>query len=1352
MKRKTTLALLIGMVSFTAVVAVTGSIAWFTPTAMIEKKDNPLDGSTLGAYFAYGNGTPASEEHPNDNVYGITNPRHLYNLAWLQYLGFFNKDAEDGKQYYFELADNIDMTGWVLPPIGTENKPFIGNFNGNGYVVSGLTVSNQFSDYDKHPSDVTSSNFTVPHILGFFGVIGDYSGNAGSAYDTSANTFTNTGLTGLTIHTYTQDTLMGVAAGYVSGGLSNVAVDASTLNIDSSIQGNTTSFGGHTTNISDFTLVGYTTHTKQVTKIDETIYDVKVDSGHEFNANEQGDGETGWGGSINMKTIYERLYAFKVYSSTKNETLNSRINYQYYDGTEETSERVTRTNNTMYYYHGGNNTNHPYLGNYAYLNRGTNYDEFMYLSGGHYESYTYHTNTIHSGYRITDGTNYLTYNGTALGNTTTASQGTPWTFVEYSTNVYYIRYAYQSETANLYLYNNNGTLAIGTGTSTNNNARWTVTKNGNNLTITSVSDNTKKIYYYGGSWMLIQATGTSSYYIIQSGTNYISSNSTTGQGGVQNATSEANAAHFTVGNNNYVSLEGQTLYLTYYRSNGYGSQNQLRLYDRTTTGNYYTFTWNGTNLTANRNGTNYYVRYNNGWTVSTTNYNVGLTERNINYGTMYLSNTLDSPETSITGPDYYQTAQNVTDSTNNSHMRYTNTDTTYFPLNVNEDGGDFANAAAVNTAIDNGNFDPKNTNTGYITAGSDYSDVDVNVTTTNRDTYRDDISKVRISEYAISNINGSFSTSDTTLDAFSDADIYTINSSGTKRTMAQEYSEANYPRYKESKESFYTNALTTSYNSTTKTYTVASNVYGMHFLNTSISMNTIVNAKNVSILNNKADNYEMPVNAVDFNLKQKGVVNFFAGTYFTDNNSFFSLHEIFRNADASPKSEANQYYSYNTISEIKEIEEIYTTDVGTITSKYSNIYKYKDKTGNAMYSVPYRLDVEQNKYVMNKNNTLDNESPYTYDTMNQTDFNTYVATYGYQLRFKTSQIGVNSSITKNNTVYYYEFPMNEGEYCLGSVDGGVGAYLLYLDIGANASKFQRTIFYEKFKITESVFVRPDGVALVSLADPTTYEKETPIIVIDEELDYEDSACMRILPATKQTYTMDRNNNTVTLTRTNQTNAPPIYAGENITIVESGSSEPIEPTYQSSSDKLIKRMTYYDINVNMGTLIVTQVTDVSLNGGSSYERVKIVQKIYPAKDDTATPTATYVYDTATDTDQRDDMKVYNTSNGVKLDNDSLISQTTLVIDNGKLPTDDEDVLVVRIVQQSSGGYTEEIVIHAVIDENSQQGTTFYLYDRQNVTIELDDGVVKIKVVSIDGAEVYYGTTKASTVGQVITIEV
>ena len=120
---------------FSGIAMVTASLAWFLEMTTYSLEQANIDANSGGAYFAYGDG---SETKP----YGIATTRHLYNLAWMQYLGLF-----DDKQYYFELANDVDMSGYYLPPIGTENHPFLGEFNGQGHSVTGLTVSNSYSDF-----------------------------------------------------------------------------------------------------------------------------------------------------------------------------------------------------------------------------------------------------------------------------------------------------------------------------------------------------------------------------------------------------------------------------------------------------------------------------------------------------------------------------------------------------------------------------------------------------------------------------------------------------------------------------------------------------------------------------------------------------------------------------------------------------------------------------------------------------------------------------------------------------------------------------------------------------------------------------------------------------------------------------------------------------------------------------------------------------------------------------------------------------------------------------------------------------------------------------------------------------
>ena len=147
------------------------TLAWFMNNVRIEDQSK---GEVNGAYYAYGNGS-------KENPFGITSPRHLYNFAWLQYLGTYNKPV-DGivTPTYFELASDIDMTGLTLPPIGTKDNPFVSSINGKGHTIKNLTVTDDISKMTIHPSVITGDNYLDNNrlkgaeIIGTFGVIGKY--------------------------------------------------------------------------------------------------------------------------------------------------------------------------------------------------------------------------------------------------------------------------------------------------------------------------------------------------------------------------------------------------------------------------------------------------------------------------------------------------------------------------------------------------------------------------------------------------------------------------------------------------------------------------------------------------------------------------------------------------------------------------------------------------------------------------------------------------------------------------------------------------------------------------------------------------------------------------------------------------------------------------------------------------------------------------------------------------------------------------------------------------------------------------------------------------------------------------
>ena len=1380
MKRKVTIALLSSMTVFSAIAAATGVMAWFKPVAKIESSYGDVTGFSEGAYYESGDGLTL------ETAFVISKPRHLYNLAWLQYLGYYNKPGENGKQYYFKLKNDIDMTGWHLPPIGTEEYPFIGNFDGQGHVVSNLTTTNIHDNFDRRPARASSAYFNnashYPDIVGFFGVIGDMnnqytdsSGNtlAGKVYSSSINELKNVGLSNITVETESTTTLIGMAAGFVDATVSNVAVDEGTTTVTK----NASCFSNsYTTKLSDYGVVGYATenYKANVTKAREKIYGLEVSPNHEFNAIDNGD-DQGWGGSINMKTIYNRIVSLRRAKGTDtssygNGTANWRVDSTYYDGVEKASERVTystigRTNNTndaYSIYNGFNESGHEYIGNYnvyaraassGYGEDGSTYgdQQYLYLSGGHYENRTYKSYYNHSGYYIKDGSNYLAYDGSNLSNTTNANDAMVWQFSSLSgtTTIYY---TYENHT--YYLVNYEGNLLVTDQMSTT----WTLEKDADN-TILKITNNGYKIDYYDGRWCLLSSSGSPVYKgLVYINRRYMSTGTSGSTPGSSNDNFN-NAADFMIesGTNYLYYMNGAAkMYVAiYYVYNNGNPTNQVRVINSANANNYYYFTLNSNNVLTTvvpiqssggcggttTNNTDYYIGYSNGsWISQTSTSNAAAYNSTVvgynpisGYDDLAVDYSL-SQLVEVKGPDSYQSNSDISTSSSNSHMYYTAADTTYIPLNVESDLESYvSNASTVNSEISSGHLDPKDSNTGYIIAGSTIA----SDTAQFEGRYH---SNIRVSRYALSNVNQSYSVSagsTTTISDLQESKVYTINTSGTTQTMQQALANAAnmYPRYSDSKTTFFNNSLASS-NNGGSTYTANRYVYGLHFMASTISINSIVNASKVSVLGKKSNTYQFPVDSIDFNLKQKGVINFFAGTYFTDNDSFFSLHEITRNNDATGYNETtSSYESFNTIEDIKEIEEIWSTDVGSKTTKYANIYKYKGKSGNQMYSVPYRFDGNQNKFVMDKSSDTDTNTPYVYATMGTSDFNSYVSTYGYTLKFKTSQIGKQNSLN-SNCIYYFEFPMNEGEYCLGSVTGGTGAYLLYLDIGANAAKTQRTLIYEHFDATIFKFEYPLGVAIVQTSEASAS---------NSSFDATNTSNAFINAGYVGSLHITRTNNDVEFDSSGGlTNAKPTLVGElmwdstrheyNIHLPDGGDNLSDQIVANDSFTGDVRRVQIFDYNINLDELTLTIITDTKAVGESVYTRTFYQE-----------------YSNGESTTDVSEMKIYNTTTGIKLSVEEASDQsviktyigatessvnTTLLHEIAYIILDDPDVELIKSLQVS-------------VDESINTGR-YYKVDAIVLTASSNTSVIKVTVTVLGDGTLIVGETTITEAGTEVTL--
>ena len=772
MKRKYKGIAIASITIFSGIAMVTASLAWFLDMVHYSLDDANIKAKTGGAYFAYGNGS-------SSNPYGISSPRHLYNLAWMQYLGLF-----DDRQYYFELANDVEMSGYTLPPIGTAEHPFLGEFDGNNYSISDLVVTNNYGDftgYSQSPQEVTSSNFVVPEIIGFFGVVGKLPDTTTEyTYNSAVNTFTNTTLNGITIKTDGSNSsnvlLAGLAAGYASGTIQGVKVGGnSTLNV------NGQSHTDFTNNLTDYGLVGYSTHISST-----GTYSQELSEYYNGDPEEQGQD---WGGSVTMDEMYNRLYSIAQNNATKNSNYVFERNQIYTTNTGATSYTNALTGEAWTY-------RSRKVGSFVFTRYSADagpLSNYMYLNGGKRTHKINRTITYYDQWAIS-------YEGRYLG------------------------------------VNSSGQII-------NSPVSWKLTSGKLNTTINGTT------YYLNHDCNIVTSTSD-----------------------------------------------------TWTKSN-----NQL----------YY--------QTGSLIKVKHQLYYSGGWTTTST----GLITRNLTF------------ETSI----------NNDSSGGADFMDYTGNEVTYFPL-IRE--SDSYNAARKNT--------------GYVIAGSED-----NTTAA----YPNKTGDIRVSKYATTDINNSYSGGSLT-------HVYTINASGNRQEITNNYSS--FEKYTDSR-------------SELLDMISGGDIYGLHFMPANININHLVTAEYTLINGVEKTNYKMPASSIDFNLKQKGYINFFAGTYFSGNNSFFSLHDIQRDGS-------------NNITAIKEIKEIYKSS----NARKDYIYKYIDNSTSA------------------------------------------TITSDYSLAFATSRIKKQSSVT-TNAVYYFEIPMNAGEYALGSVDGGTGCYLMYLDIGANGDAYDSVQAY-----------------------------------------------------------------------------------------------------------------------------------------------------------------------------------------------------------------------------------------------------------------------------------------------------
>nr|AIF26505.1 hypothetical protein [uncultured bacterium fosmid pJB39A3] len=1288
------IAVLLAVISFAG-----ASFAWLSGANDI---DVAIESSVLVQYFESGKGT---KEEP----FIIHTPRHLYNLAWLQYLGQFNGTKDDNieiTQYYFELCDGtsavghqgiedgvLDMSSWVLPPIGTPEHPFVGHFEGNGITIANLTVSGNYDDlsdaadtkvnFDKCAYDSYTNEGC--DIVGLFGVVGSVTDEAGKigtkTYNTAVNSVSNVDIDNITVQTETYTSLIGVVAGYVNGTIEGVGVANSNVRIASDVEAlDVLEF---TDALSDYGTIGFCEAaykgTIDITEAKASDPTLKLRT---MSSEEEG---THWGGSISMKDMYTRLSGmYKDAEQIKVTYYETEKIVRLEDGTEiiepgeEKTYEVPISSYKNYYSATGGSATfnvfqldayrmlyghakvHDYTKTIKTVSREATISDAYYISDG-----DSHYLTVGLLYQIVsedsaDASNRWSFvddNGSTkevqkVRATDPITGEELWDYVideetgeEVAIPVYtvtypdgylraqigdellYLRHEGQGSTLSLvvdddknsadtwssdngiisttidgvkyYLCLENGDWCLKT--QGQSGERLITNGDGHYLTLTSsgyfranVTDTTSrenalswKMTSTGGYTYLTTTLNSQNYYLnINSGNNGLTaarSNRASDNTGwecynddVEDPTKYTARAEdtykyitydttnkWTVGDPTY----GDSEYLIYYRFNG-GNTRYLTMsssgvsYATSETGATW-FTYKDKYLSADIDGTTYYLnkKANNTFDVSETksttwsirdghfysgNYYYICANKNGNFE-LYNGSESQNRKRAIyreekvikSAPTFYYVYKNPVSP---AVLQFSEQDE---EMEVDTEIRTTTEAAAVYTPYtyvpiiaDNSQegYPAKASNTGYICSGT-------------RANERGDI---RVSSYAMydlrNSLNGIASGGSYDSDVGLQILTRTSKSNGLKRiqdkyntgkaptqTMggytALDASTLGLKKYSASRDQLETTLVASG-----------QNVYGLHFMDAQINMGNIFNADYALINGNEYYNYQLPEDAIDCNLAFKGFINFYAGSYYKQtsegtNDSFFSLHQIFRD-------------SQNDITDIKQIEEIWT-DPDDETKDY--VYLYSDGT-----------------YSSNK--------PENYELLFDTQW------------IETPFSGTTERDKLLYSMFYYEIPVNKGEYALGSVKNHFGAYLIYLDISTNATLSKLEELTELSEVSANSYEYPKGVQVISEASAS--EIGTSRHIVDT-----DSAATRIPEGEGGELNINRVGDTITASSDEFTGLTASYKGVKVTLVDKASNE-LETTPLHSKDIKTKRFIEkeFNLSVNTSTKKVTTTTIITEDDG------------------------------------------------------------------------------------------------------------------------------------------------------------
>ena len=1151
---RTTLLILLSLI----ILLLPATYAWMTDNGM----SSPIyiTSNVHKAYFESGDGTSTIERDEQTGEitagpYEIANPLQLYYFAWLQYLGYFNNidNDKDGKidTIYFRLSTDLDMhheendktTIYILPPIGTTQHPFLGNFDGEGHTIKNLTVENTFSSLVEPPE--LTGEFANAEIIGFFGVVGELNNNDYN-YDTQANEIKNVVLENLTIKTQTNQALVGLVAGYVNGTVDCVGVVNSTINVANL---NTQPYDKvESNNISNYSVIGYCTdaYKDNVYLLNSSINNPSVSDIYNVVPVASPNGSAqGWGGSINMNNIHGLLSDVASGRQENNNYQFDRIDVTDLGGKTVTIDKTTDGRIT----HSIDN-----FGSFVFTTMNYNNNIINFVAGAQrVTSYTY--NYIYGDivpvYRITDGTHYLNYNGNAISSTQNKDSATLW----YISNDGVISTVVDNKLYYLTITNGNLACIYDFEINQQNLPKWVY-----NDSESSYVYNDQVLICQNGTWGIVplnrpNVSGDTISYTSNNTTNYLTINAN--NNGIQNQTSLNNATYWQItqvddGYTISTTRNNITYYLTCTKttSNNRVTYSNLSVSTQTNIDNnnniVYIWQYNTGNnrfylLGGRNNSTNYYLRYRSGWSITNSTTGASLTITHYEPVSAYSTIIEEENPTNYNFQPYKIERTQNTYIDNSIYNNYYDEDgnlqsngagLTYFPLSFEKNGDEYS-------VLPN--------NTGYI-IGAEWdktSQEDEEGLNSDSNSSNLRISKYVLSSQSMNNTNAPLTMTYKTSETFTE-----ITESNTPESLKlQKYTNCHSDFIK----------------------TIKNNTwYGLHFMAAPIVSKTgeILNIATItaSLRNTTKSNYQVPTNCIDFNLYERGFINFFAGTYYNVqnaiNDSFFSIYEIIRNDD-------------ETIKEIKEIYKIYALlDANdNILTKQEYYYTYLNASGK---------EVDKSGKLV------------TFDTNGKIASGSDIPV-GYSMVFNCNWITHSSDYNSKwseelmNKLFYFEVPVNAGEYAIGSTLGRTGAYLVYLDLAANAQHIERYKEYEEIVETTTEQSIPTGIEIL-MSSNSGYDLN--------DLDAFNSAFASINSGNVGEVEISRIDETTIVYSPNNGITAEYVAPNNILKNNNGDTLTVNVPIKRTTT--ITRTTYYDNNLTTETQTITVITKKVIKEGNTEE--------------------------------------------------------------------------------------------------------------------------------------------------------